>query len=134
MRGGIIVQTIAITSAVLLAYFIGLRAHPELPEFAETMAFTTLSISELLRAYTSRSEYFPVLKIGLFKNKWMNVGVFASLMLVFLVVYVPFLNTLFNTVPLGWAQWEIILPLILIPSVAAEGKKYLERMLKKRSA
>ena len=134
MRGGIIVQTIAITSAVLLAYFIGLRAHPELPEFAETMAFTTLSISELLRAYTSRSEYFPVLKIGLFKNKWMNVGVFISLMLVFLVIYVPFLNTLFNTVPLGWAQWEIILPLILIPSVAAEGKKYLERMLKKRSA
>jgi hypothetical protein len=64
----------------------------------------------------------------------MNVGVFISLMLVFLVIYVPFLNTLFNTVPLGWAQWEIILPLILIPSVAAEGKKYLERMLKKRSA
>ncbi len=134
MRGGIIVQTIAITTAVLLAYFIGLRAHPELPEFAETMAFTTLSISELLRAYTSRSEYYPVLKIGLFKNKWMNIGVLASMVLIFLVIYVPFLNKLFDTVPLGWAQWELILPLILIPSLAAEGKKYIERIFRKKNA
>jgi Ca2+-transporting ATPase len=125
MRGGIVVQTIAITSAVLLAYFIGLKAHPGQPEFAETMAFVTLSVSELLRAYTSRSEYFPVLKIGLFKNKWMNIGVLVSLALIFLVVYVPFLNILFDTVPLGWAQWELILPLVLLPSIAAEVRKML---------
>lgn len=63
-----------------------------------------LSISELLRGYTSRSEYYPVLKIGLFKNKWMNIGVLASMVLIFLVIYVPFLNKLFDTVPLGWAS------------------------------
>lgn len=133
MRGGIIVQTLAITTAVLLAYFIGLRAHPEQPEFAETMAFTTLSISELLRAYTSRSEYFPVLKIGLFKNKWMNLGVLTSLILIFLVIYVPFLNTLFDTVPLGWNQWKMILPLILLPSIAAEVKKYLGKPVRQNA-
>ncbi len=134
MRGGIIVQTIAITTAVLLAYFIGLRAHPEQPEFAETMAFVTLSVSELLRAYTSRSEYFPLLKIGVFKNKWMNIGVLASLVLIFLVIYVPFLNRIFDTVPLGWAQWELILPLVLLPSVAAEVKKMFGRPSKQKPA
>jgi Ca2+-transporting ATPase len=84
------------------------------------MAFTTLSISELLRAYTARSEYFPLFKIGVFKNRWMNIGVLASLVLIFAVIYIPFLNGIFNTVPLGWAQWEIVLPLLIFPSLAAE--------------
>ena len=134
MRGGIIVQTIAITTAVLLAYFLGLRAHPEQPEFAQTMAFVTLSVSELLRAYTSRSEYFPLLKIGVFKNKWMNIGVLVSLVLIFLVIYVPFMNKIFDTVPLGWAQWELILPLVLIPSIAAEVKKVIGNPTKQKKA
>jgi P-type Ca2+ transporter type 2C len=40
------------------------------------------------------------------------------------VVYIPFLNTIFNTVPLGWKQWEVMLPLLLIPSFIAELVKY----------
>ena len=130
-RGGIVIQAIAITAAVLLAYFIGLRTHPEQPEFAGTMAFVTLSISELLRAYTSRSEYYPVLKIGLFGNKWMNIGVLVSLVMVFLVVYIPVLNTIFSTVPLGWEQWSLILPLMFIPAISVEIRKYLDKSHKK---
>jgi hypothetical protein len=40
-------------------------------------------------------------------------------------VYVPFLQTIFNTQPLGWLQWSEILPLLIIPSAAAELTKYL---------
>jgi Ca2+-transporting ATPase len=91
------------------------------------MAFVTLSVSELLRAYTSRSEYFPILKIGVFKNKWMNLGVLSSLILILLVIYTPFLNGIFDTTPLGWTQWELILPLVFLPSIAAEVKKLFWR-------
>ena len=69
MQGGIVVQTIAITGSVLAAYFIGRAHHPLDSGYAETMAFVTLSLSELFRAYTSRSEYYPLLKIGFFKNQ-----------------------------------------------------------------
>lgn len=123
MRIGIVVQTVAITAVVLGAYFIGLASDAHI-EFAETMAFATLSISELFRAYTARSEYYPLLKIGLFGNKWMNWAVLSSLAMILLVIYIPFLNTIFKTVPLGWAQWLEILPLLLVPSVAAELTKY----------
>ncbi len=124
MMTGIIVQTIAITAVTLGAYLIGLRLHPELPEFAETMAFVTLSFSELLRAYTARSEYYPLHKIGIFSNKNMNYAVLLSLVLLLGVIYLPFLNPIFDTVPLGWAQWEVILPLLIVPSIAAELTKH----------
>jgi Ca2+-transporting ATPase len=123
MRMGISVQTIAITVTTLAAYFIGLYANPLHFEYAETMAFVTLSASELLRAFTSRSEYYPILKIGLFTNRWMNWAVVGSMALIIAVIYIPFFNPIFNTLPLTWEQWAIILPLLLIPSIAAEVTK-----------
>ncbi len=125
MQVGIAVQTIAKTVTALAAYLIGLQLHPETPEFAETMAFVTLSFSELLRAYTARSEYYPLLKIGIFSNRTMNVAVASSLVLLLAVVYTPFLNSIFDTTPLGWTQWVIVLPLLFIPAIAAEAVKYI---------
>jgi len=92
--------------------------------YAETMAFLTLSASELLRAFTARSERYPLLKIGVFSNKWMNWAVLLSFVLLLAVVYVPFLNPVFQTTPLGWTEWSMILPLLLIPSVVAEITKW----------
>ena len=117
MWGGVAVQAIAITVATLVAYFIGLN-HDEL--YAETMAFVTLSFSELLRAYTARSARHSVFKIGVFTNKWMNIAVIFSLVLVLAVVYIPALNPLFNTEPLTATEWLKIIPLIFLPAVVTE--------------
>ncbi len=124
MQIGILLQTVAITSVTLIAFWIG-RSSSTHSEFAETMAFATLSISELFRAFTARSEYFPLSKIGVFTNKWMNWAVLSSLVLIFAVIYVPFLEIIFKTEALGWAQWVQILPLVLVPSAAAELTKFL---------
>ena len=123
MAIGVVFQTIAITFVTLFAFWRGLT-HPEIGvdkiEMAETMAFLTLSASELLRAFTARSERYPLLKIGIFSNKWMNLAVLSSFVLLLAVIYVPFLNPVFNTVPLGWNELSLILPLLLIPSIVAE--------------
>jgi len=123
MMTGIAIQTVAITGATLLAYALGLRSGNQM--IAETMAFVTLSLSELLRAYTARSERYPLLKMGIFKNKWMNYAVAASIVLVLAVIYIPFLNVIFDTVPLTLKEWEQIIPLLLLPSIAAELVKYI---------
>lgn len=127
MLTGISIQTVAITAVTLGSYWIGLRYFPEM---ATTMAFVTLSFSELVRAFTARSERVPILKIGIFKNKVMNWAILSSLVLLLVVVYVPFLQVIFDTVPLGWTQWEVILPLLLIPSIAAELTKVIFRKRK----
>ena len=132
MLFGIGIQTIAIAGATLLAYSLGLRSGDQ--PTAETMAFVTLSLSELLRAYTARSERYPLLKMGVFKNKWMNYAVLASVALVMAVIYLPFLNGIFDTVPLTMEEWEEIIPLLLLPSVAAELVKYIVSGKKKKTA
>jgi Ca2+-transporting ATPase len=125
MQIGIAVQTFAITAVTLLAYWLGLKTHPENTEFAKTMAFVSLSFSELLRAFTARSENYPILKIGLFSNRSMNWAVVSSFVLLLAVVYIPFLNNIFDTVPLNWDQWQYVLPLLFVPAIAAELTKVI---------
>jgi Ca2+-transporting ATPase len=128
---GVVVQAIVMTAAVLSAYLIA-GAHPgydpndpALPRW-QTVAFTTLVMSELLRAYTARSERYALFKIGVFGNKWMQYAVGASLIMMLLVIYVPFLQSVFGTVALSLNDWLMMTPFILLASVAAElTKAYL---------
>jgi Ca2+-transporting ATPase len=126
---GIAVQTVAISVAVLIAFRIGL---PGGEVHARTMAFATLSISELLRAYTSRSERYSVFAIGVFSNKWMQRAVLTSLAILLAIIYVPFLASIFGTTALSAEDWVIILPLILVPSIAAEINKWALRRVSDR--
>ena len=131
MQIGIVIQTIAITAVTLSAYLLGLKLHPLQPEYAEAMAFATLTLSELGRALTARSEYYPIWKIGIFSNRYMNLAILSSVALILGAIYIPFFNPIFNTVPLGWMQWEVLLPLLLIPSIAAELVKLVYQRTKK---
>jgi Ca2+-transporting ATPase len=126
---GIAVQTVAISLAVLTAFRIGLEVSEV---HARTMAFATLSISELLRAYTSRSERYSLWAIGVLSNKWMQWAVLASLVILLAIIYVPFLQPVFSTTDLTARDWLIMLPLILVPSVAAEINKWVLRKLSER--
>ncbi len=127
MTIGIGVQTVAITSVVLAAFYIGRIWDPANLLLAESMAFVTLSASELVRAYTARSERVSLFRLGVFSNKYMQYAVAVSLVLLLAVVYVPFLQPIFNTVALGVREWALILPLLLVPSVAAEVTKAVIR-------
>jgi Ca2+-transporting ATPase len=126
MARGIVVQTIAITAAVLAAYVLGLNWGNGGLGLARTMTFVTLSASELVRAYTARSERYPLLRLGIFSNAYMQYAVGASLLLLLAVVYLPFLQPIFDTMPLSLREWGAITPLLFVPAVVAEIYKWLE--------
>jgi len=127
MTIGIGVQTVAITAAVLAAFYVGRMWEPASPLLAQSMAFVTLSASELVRAYTARSERASLFRLGVFSNRYMQYAVIVSVVLLLAVVYVPFLQPIFNTVPLGLREWGLIFPLLLVPSIAAEVTKAVIR-------
>jgi Ca2+-transporting ATPase len=136
MRLGMVIQTLAITLVVLIAYWLGVNrgearygvGSDDAITLARTMAFITLSASELFRAYTARSEFFSLFGVGVFSNRYMQLAVGTSFFLLLAAVYVPFLTPIFDTTPLGLAEWATVLPLFLIPSVVAELTKWYMRL------
>ena len=120
MARGILLQTVAMTAATLGAFRLGLSWFPGSLHAAQTMAFVTLSVSELLRAYTARSERYPLVRLGVFSNRAMQWAFSSSLAIILAIIYVPALDPIFNTAFLGLREWAAMLPLILLPSVVAE--------------
>jgi Ca2+-transporting ATPase len=150
---GIGIQTVVQTSAVLGAFLIGLAWHLEagsiLPsganvlsfvlahdwrgvdvKTAETMAFVTLSLAELFRAYTVRSERASLFSIGIFSNKYMQYAVGLSIALLLIVCATPFLQPIFNTHFLSGREWSLVVGLALMPAVAEEITKFFLRKSK----
>jgi Ca2+-transporting ATPase len=72
--------------------------------YAQTMAFTTLVFFSLFAVFNSRSDERSAFA-GLFTNRWLWAAVALSLLLQAAVVYVPFLQKAFSTVPLAAADW-----------------------------
>ena len=120
MATGIAVVGVVDLIAVLGVFALALRLHPDDLAAAQTMAFVTLCISELLRAFAARSEHQSVFAIGLFSNRWMVAAVALSFALVLAVVYVPFLAPLFGTVPPEAADWLVMLPFFFASPLAME--------------
>jgi P-type Ca2+ transporter type 2C len=117
---GTLVQAVVKTSAVLLAFVYGLNQFPGDLVTAQTMAFSTLVVAELLRAFSARSEYYSVFKIGFTSNRWMVIAVASSFLLMLFVLYTPFLQTIFGTTGLSVQIWLVMLPLMLLAPIAAE--------------
>ena len=122
MYGGIVFQAVAISGACLLAYYLGVQKYgiiENLPRI-RTIVFATLITAELLRAFSSRSQDYTLFKIGFFSNKTMNKAVLVSFALTIVVLYIPFLNGIFHTVPLSAADWVNVLSLSFIPLIMGE--------------
>ncbi|MDA8082699.1 MAG: cation-translocating P-type ATPase [Nitrospiraceae bacterium] len=120
MMAGLLVIPLVSAMTMLFVFSIGLTRHPESPAIAQTMVFVSLCLSELLRAYTSRSEHHSILTIGVFSNRWMNLAVLSSVLLILIPVYVPFLSPIFGTGFLGLVDWFMMIPFIFMSPAAAE--------------
>jgi P-type Ca2+ transporter type 2C len=120
MAIGIGVIALVDALAILTVFYFALQRYPDNLAAAQTIAFVTLCVSELVRAFTARSEYHSIFSIGVFSNKWMVWAVGASLLLVLMVVYVPFLQPFFDTVPLTLDDWLMMAPFFLASALAME--------------
>lgn len=96
---------------------------------ARTMGFTILVFAQMLNALCSRSHDQSVF-VGLFANKWLWGAIALSTLLQLAVVYVPFLNTAFGTMPLSAGAWAECLGLAMVVLVASELRKCVLRAMR----
>lgn len=82
----------------------------------QTMVFTTLCFVQLGNALSVRSVYHSLFSSGIFANKTMWGAIVLTVILQLLIVYLPFLQSIFKTATLAWNAMTAIL-LITVASV-----------------
>lgn len=97
----LILISFIIAMGALAACYFGMNYSSEL---AQTMAFTTLVVLELLAVQIIRSPY----NISFLSNPLIIAAVTVSFFLQLLILYTPFLQRVFNTVPLNIRDWGVI--------------------------
>ena len=76
-------------------------------EEARTIAFCSLVAFEWFRAFNARSDEHTIFRLGILRNHWLAISISVAILLQMAVVYVPFLQVAFSTVPLGVEKWGI---------------------------
>ncbi|MCL2703153.1 MAG: cation-translocating P-type ATPase [Defluviitaleaceae bacterium] len=121
LKGSVAFRAVFLCAGTLGAFLYGLNFHCY--ETAVSMAFFTLVAGELLASYTSRTESYAGFGRGLFANRFLNISMGISLLILLSVIYIPFLNGLFTTVPLTALQFAIGLTFVLLPVIGGEYAK-----------
>lgn len=95
----------------------------------QTMVFTVLCFSQMGHALVSRSEHEYIFRLGVFSNRPLVGAIALTFVLQIAIIYMPFLNRIFNTAPLTWKELGICLLISTITFHAVE----LEKFIKKRT-
>jgi len=119
-----------IGGATLLVFIWVLDNGDELQR-AMTMFFATMISLRLCNAFNCRSASNSLFKLGLFTNKEMIYATASSFLLMIAAIYVPFLQVAFETVPLTFSDWMIIVPVALTVFIAVEIAKFAMSLLEK---
>jgi P-type Ca2+ transporter type 2C len=104
----------------LLAFMITYKDSPDELAYAQTVAFATLVLAQLIHVFDCRSEK-SILARNPFGNKYLVGAVILSLLMVLVVIYYPPLQPIFHTVPIRLTDWYIITGLAAIPTFLLAG-------------
>jgi Ca2+-transporting ATPase len=93
----------------------------------QTMVFTVLVVAQLFHCLAIRSERDSLWRIGLFSNPALVAAIIVTVLAQVAVVYLPFFNTVFRTVPLSATQFAACFAIGSIVLVAVEIEKFARR-------
>lgn len=123
----ICVEGLIIGTVTLIAYIIGGQISHAL---GQTMAFLTLSSTQLFHAYNVKSHH-SVFSPKNYKNKFMNFAFILGFALQIFVIYCPGVRDLFEFAPLPFTHFAICIGLSLVIVVIMEISKLIKRLKNK---
>lgn len=114
--------SVVIALGTLTACYFGMHQSGEL---AQTMSFTTLVVLELVAVQIIRSLYHT----RFFSNPLVMIAVATSFILQLLIIYTPFMQRVFKTVPLSLREWGVIAVITLLVWMTCD---VIKRVMKSR--
>lgn len=120
----VITRGIIIGVFVILAQYVGNLTSPML---GEAMAFSTVTLARIFQTLPARSNYEPVLKVGLFKNKYI-IGAIIVCLCLYSIVLIPGVRGIFD-IPdsFGLLQLGICLAFAIISALIMDISKLFKR-------
>lgn len=113
-------EGIIIAICTMCAYLFGLKQDPLV---ASTMAFATICLARLLHGFNCRSN-LPLTKIGFYTNRSSIYAFLIGFSLLHVILFVPFMHSLFIIQTISITQLFVIYAFALIPTIIIQTKKY----------
>jgi Ca2+-transporting ATPase len=110
----------------LTAYWLALRWGRTVEE-AHTMTFITMALSQIVHSFNVRSMNLSLFTIGFGTNRSLIYAFLTSAAALLVVIFIPFLRGVFETVMLRPSDWALVLGLSLAPLVLVEISKLIFR-------
>lgn len=117
---------LASLASVISYYFVNIQnGWPKIPLAGEAdpiyvkataMTLAAIVFCQIGAVFNCRTEKQSVFKVGLFSNKQINFGIVAEIVLIFILIYFPPLQSVFHTAALDASDWLFLCiwpPLIL---------------------
>jgi len=102
-------------------------AHPDVYAQATTMSLTGIVMTQIGNGFACRTNVQSVFKVGLLSNRFYLFGIASEVGLQVMIVYLPFLNRIFETAPISFTDWLFFVPFIPICTAADEIRKLILR-------
>ncbi len=124
----IVCEGIMIGLLALIAFSIGsvYFDSPGNHDIGRTMAFATLSISQLFHAFNMRSDK-SLFEIGAFENHYLVLAFIAGVLLQISVIMIKPLSVLFKVTQLDLKQWLFVSALSFMPIIIVEIQKFSQQ-------
>jgi len=103
-------------------------------ELARSIAMTQIVFFQFFHVLNARSFHRSIFKVPLRDNPFLGISLSAAVLAHIAALHLPFMQTLFGTVPLALEHWGMVIGLGLLIIVAAEADKaFLRRPKHKKS-
>ncbi len=139
----VVYQGLMVGILTLVAYFIGVNlqygngwyqavvVNEEHSMIGMTMAFLTMSMSEIFHSYNMRSERGSIFSLKT-HNKWLFGAMMFSFVMTALVMFIPLLRGIFGFALLPWYGYLIAVGLALLVFPVVEIVKVFQRAAQKK--
>lgn len=136
MAARMIITSVLMSIAVLVLFVqemekMGGPQNPYAITYARTVAFCTFALLQIFNAHNCRSFNQSLIKIGIFKNKYLLLIHSISITLQVILIETVVGHEAFKTTSLHWSDWAIIIGLNLGLILFVEIIKFFERKFKK---
>jgi Ca2+-transporting ATPase len=109
-----------IGAATLAAFMIVYDNDPDRLQYAQTIAFATLVMAQLIHVFDCRSEK-SIFDRNPFQNLYLVGAVISSIILMLVAIYYPPLQPIFHTMAIAPREWLVILGLASLPTFLLAG-------------